>query len=167
MTDQPPVLILTTGGTIDKTYFDARSEYSVGDPQITDILRSVGATYPYVVATLMAKDSMDLSPEDRDTIRHRVHQADERRILITHGTDTMVETALHLGRVPDKTVVLVGALLPARFKHTDAEFNIGFALAATQVLPPGTYLAMNGQVFRPEEVCKNFERNRFEAKDRC
>ncbi len=162
MNNQKPILILTTGGTIDKVYFDARSTYSVGDPQITEILRIVGVTCPYTIDTLMAKDSMDLSSADRDIIKRRIKQATERRILITHGTDTMVETALHLGHVSDKTIVLVGALMPARFKFTDAEFNIGFALAAVQALPPGTYVAMNGQIFHPTQTRKNFELNRFE-----
>ena len=162
MNSQEPILILTTGGTIDKVYFDARGTYSVGDPQITEILRVVGVTCPHNTETLMAKDSMDLTPEDRDTIKRRIQQAFEHRILITHGTDTMVETARHLGDVPDKTIVLVGALKPARFKFTDAEFNIGFALAAVQALSYGTYLAMNGQIFHPAKTRKNVDKNRFE-----
>jgi len=162
MTNPGPILILTTGGTIDKVYFDARSTYSVGDPQITEILHVVGFACPYKIDTLMAKDSLDLTPTDRKAIKQRVLEASQRRILITHGTDTMVETALHLEDIPDKTVVLVGALMPARFKFTDAEFNIGFALAAVQVLRPGTYLAMNGQIFHPTLVRKNFDANRFE-----
>ena len=156
------ILILTTGGTIDKVYFDARSTYSVGDPQITEILQIVGVTCPYTIGTLMAKDSMDLTPQDRNVIKRRVQQADEHRVLITHGTDTMIETARHLSDIPEKTIVLVGALMPARFKFTDAEFNIGFALAAVQALPYGAYLAMNGRIFHPFQVRKSFERNRFE-----
>ena len=157
-----PILILTTGGTIDKVYFDARSAYSVGDPQITEILRVVGVTHPYEVLTLMAKDSMELTLEDRDAIKRRVQEAPQHRILITHGTDTMITTAQHLSDVSDKTIVLVGALMPARFKFTDAEFNIGFAMAAVQALPSGTYLAMNGRIFHPDQVQKNFDANRFE-----
>ena len=162
MDHQEPILILTTGGTIDKIYFDARSAYSVGDPQITEILRVVGVTCPYTIDTLMAKDSMDLTPEDRDTIKRRIQRSAEHRILITHGTDTMVKTARHLTSIPEKTIVLVGALMPARFKFTDAEFNIGFALAAVQALPYGAYLAMNGRIFHPGQVRKNFDQNRFE-----
>ncbi len=162
MDHREPILILTTGGTIDKIYFDANSAYSVGDPQITEILRIVGVTCPYRIDTLLAKDSMDLTPEDRDLIRSRVLAASEHRILITHGTDTMIATAHHLSDAPDKTIVLVGALMPARFKFSDAEFNIGFALAAVQALPRGAYIAMNGQIFRPPFVRKNFDKNRFE-----
>ncbi|MCY4674210.1 MAG: asparaginase domain-containing protein [Bacteroidetes bacterium] len=156
------ILILTTGGTIDKVYFDAKSNYRIGNPQITEILQHVGVSVPYVIKTLLAKDSMELTEQDRDCIRDGVCQATQRCILITHGTDTMITTARHLQPVRDKTVVLVGALMPARFKSSDAEFNIGFALAAVQILPNGVYLAMNGQIFNPEEVQKNIAANRFE-----
>ena len=156
------LLILTTGGTIDKVYFDDKSDYQVGNPQITDILQHVGVSIPYVVKTLLAKDSLELTEQDRNWIRDEVHQATQRCILITHGTDTMVTTARHIQPVRDKTVVLVGALMPARFKSSDAEFNIGFALAAAQILPDGVYLAMNGRIFNPEEVQKNIAANRFE-----
>lgn len=157
------IQIFTTGGTIDKVYFDARSEYEVGDPQITEILRDAGVTVPYAVETLMRKDSLDLTDEDRATIAARVHACDCPRIILTHGTDTMTETARSLGDVGDRTVVLVGSLSPARFKGTDAEFNIGFAVAAVQTLPPGVYVAMNGRVFEAAKVRKNREANRFEG----
>lgn len=157
------IQILTTGGTIDKVYFDARSEYEVGDPQITEILRAAGVSVPYEVETLMRKDSLDLTDEDRATIAARVRTCDCPRIVITHGTDTMAETARSLGEVGDKTVVFVGSLSPARFKGTDAEFNIGFAVAAVQTLPPGVYVAMNGRVFEAAKVHKNRTANRFEG----
>lgn len=157
------LLILTTGGTIDKVYFDDKSDYQVGNPQITEILQHVGVSVPYVVKTLLAKDSLELTEQDRNCIRDEVHQARQRCILITHGTDTMITTARHIQPVRDKTVVLVGALMPSRFKSSDAEFNIGFALAAAQVLPEGVYLAMNGRIFNPGEVQKNFAANRFES----
>ena len=163
MAEPESVLILTTGGTIDKVYFDARSTYSIGEPQITEILQIVGLADRYQITTLMAKDSLELTPADRDQIKCQVLSAPQRRILITHGTDTMVETAQHLGDIPHKTIVLVGSLMPARFKFTDAEFNIGFALAAAKILPVGTFIAMNGQIFHPPMVRKNFDRNRFES----
>lgn len=160
------VQIFTTGGTIDKVYFDAKSEYEVGDPQIVEILRSAGVAFPYEVETLMHKDSLDLTDEDRASIAERVLDCPAEHILLTHGTDTMVQTAQVVGEAlgPDgtKTVVLVGSLTPARFRHTDAEFNVGFAAAAVQALPPGVYVTMNGTVFRPDEVRKNREKNRFE-----
>lgn len=156
------IKIFTTGGTIDKTYFDARSEYEVGDPQIVGILREANVAVPYDIEILLRKDSLDLTEEDRALIHDRVAAEPAGRVLITHGTDTMVETARVLRDVPGKTIVLVGSLSPAKFKHSDAEFNIGFAMAAVQALPPGVYIAMNGLILTPEHARKNRERNRFE-----
>lgn len=156
------IKIITTGGTIDKTYFDAKSEYAVGDPQISDILREANVTVPYAVETLLRKDSLDLTDEDRARIHARVAAEPAERILITHGTDTMVDTARVLRDVSGKTIVLVGSLSPARFKRSDAEFNIGFAMAAVQALPPGVYIAMNGRILTPDHARKNREQNRFE-----
>jgi L-asparaginase len=158
-----PIKIFTTGGTLDKVYFDARSDYEVGDPQVHDILRSVGVTVETDVETLMRKDSLELTDADRALIAERVRTSDAQRILITHGTDTMAATARSLGDLGDKTVVFVGSLSPARFKGTDAEFNIGFALAAVQILPPGAYVAMNGRIFAAADVKKNRAANRFEG----
>ena len=159
---QQPVLILTTGGTIDKIYFDAKSVYSVGEPQIKRILQSVGVLMSYTIETVMRKDSLDMTADDRAHIRHRIMVAREERILITHGTDTMIETARVLLDVPGKTIVVVGSLKPACFKATDAEFNIGFACAAVQTLPHGVFLAMNGRLFDPLNVEKNLDENCFE-----
>ena len=155
--------ILTTGGTIDKVYFDAKSDYEIGDPQIADILRSVNVQIDYQVHTLFRKDSLDLTDEDRREIVSSVSAMTADRILITHGTDTMVQTANELKQVPGKTIVLVGSLSPARMKASDAEFNVGFALAAVQALPAGVYIAMNGQVFHADHARKNRELNRFEV----
>lgn len=156
--------IFTTGGTIDKTYFDAASAYEVGEPQIADLLREAQVTAAYEIETLMHKDSLDLTDADRAMIARRVRECGSRRVLITHGTDTMVLTAQALQEAAlGKTVVLVGSLSPARFKSSDAAFNIGFAFAAAQTLPPGVYIAMNGRVFDPARVRKNRAANRFEA----
>jgi L-asparaginase len=156
------VQIFTTGGTIDKVYYDAKSEYEVGEPQIVAILDEAGVTIDYDVTTLLRKDSLDLTDEDRALIHEHVRRSPCDQILITHGTDTMVQTARALQDIDGKTIVLVGSLTPARFKASDAEFNIGFALAAVQTLPPGVYVAMNGCVFDPDSVAKNRAENRFE-----
>lgn len=156
------IKIFTTGGTIDKTYFDAKSEYEVGDPQIIDILRIANVAVDYEVETLLRKDSLDMTESDRTYILDRVREESCDRILITHGTDTMIETATALGDVADKTIVLVGSLSPAQFRDSDAAFNIGFALAAVQTLKAGAYIAMNGRVLRPERARKNRRRNQFE-----
>ncbi len=157
------VKIFTTGGTIDKVYFDEKNDYRVGEPQITEILRDARVQASYSIETILRKDSLDLTDEDRALIRERVAADDSQHILITHGTDTMVETACELGDLPEKTIVLVGSLSPARFKNSDALFNIGFAFSAVQLLPPGVYVAMHGRVFDPLHVRKNRERNEFET----
>lgn len=159
------IQIFTTGGTIDKVYFDSQSEYAVGQPQITTIMEQAMVQVSFAVEELFQKDSLDVSDEDRQLILDKVVHSSCNHILITHGTDTMVDTAKVLQAVDDKVVVLVGSLSPARFKGTDAEFNIGFALGALQALPPGIYVTMNGRIFRPNEVKKNRDANRFEPLD--
>ena len=157
------IAIYTAGGTIDKIYFDANSEYSVGEPQIADILAAANVTVDFRVERLLQKDSLDMTDDDRQLIVDRVRKTSEEKILITHGTDTMVLTGRALEDLDaSKTIVLVGSLNPARFKESDALFNIGFAFAAVQTLHPGVYIAMNGQVFSPSGVQKNREKNRFE-----
>ena len=157
------IAIITTGGTIDKIYFDAKSDYHVGDPQIKVILDKVGATFDYSVSEVFQKDSLDITDEDRILIANRILESDASSIIVTHGTDTMVETANVLKEhVSGKTIVLVGSLTPARFRETDAEFNIGVAVGAVQALPEGVYITMNGQIFNPDSVRKNRAENRFE-----
>jgi len=158
--------IITTGGTIDKVYYDAKSDYQIGDPQIKAILDRVGATIEYEVVDVFHKDSLDITEQDRQAILEQVKQTDAEFVILTHGTDTMVETASLLKEhVDGKTIILVGSLTPARFRETDAEFNIGVAVGAVQSLPHGVYLAMNGVVFDPSKVRKNRAENRFESLD--
>ena len=154
-------LIITTGGTIDKVYFDAKSEYEVGDPQIGEVLRLAHVSLPHRVLPLMRKDSLEMTTEDREAIRKVIENAVERMILLTHGTDTMTETGKSLEGIDGKTIVLTGALLPARFLDHDAIFNIGFALAAVQALPEGVYIAMNGRIHKPRNVRKDRQQNCF------
>ncbi|MEM0961279.1 MAG: asparaginase domain-containing protein [Bacteroidota bacterium] len=163
-----PVTVFTTGGTIDKEYFDAKSAYEIGEPQIGALLHEAGVAFPFTVEALMRKDSLDMTDADRQLIADRVASAASRRVIVTHGTDTMADTArvvaTALGeRASETTVVFVGSLTPARFKSTDAEFNVGFAAAAVQTLAPGAYVAMNGCVFDPYSVRKDRNRNRFET----
>ncbi|HEV7164420.1 MAG: asparaginase domain-containing protein [Gammaproteobacteria bacterium] len=154
--------IFTTGGTIDKIYFDAKSEYEVGEPQIGDILREMGVQFPFEITSLMRKDSLDMSDADRALIHEAVQKDAAARVLITHGTDTMTDTAATLQGIAGKTVVLTGALNPAKFRGSDAIFNIGGAVAAVQSLSPGIYIFMNGRVFDAKRVRKNRDKNRFE-----
>jgi len=153
---------ITTGGTIDKVYFDARSKYEVGDSQIPEMLRDSNATIEYAVMNVLQKDSLELTVEDRAVLRQAIESSDEQHFVVTHGTDTMIDTAKALGGIPGKVVVLTGSLSPARFKSSDAVFNVGTAVAAVQCLPEGVYIVMNGRIFSPDRVRKNREANRFE-----
>lgn len=154
--------IFTTGGTIDKIYFDAKSEYEVGEPQIGEILREMGVGFPFEITSLMRKDSLDMTEADRALISEAVAKDPAQRVLITHGTDTMTETAAALQGISGKTIVLTGALNPARFRGSDAMFNIGGAALVAQNHPAGVYIVMNGRVFSAGKVRKNREKNRFE-----
>jgi L-asparaginase len=156
------VKIFTTGGTIDKVYFDRKSDYQVGDPQAGGVLERANVSLEYEVESILRKDSLDLTDEDRDLIRRAIEADPAERIVVTHGTDTMIETARALIDVPGKTIVMTGSMYPAQFRDSDAVFNIGCAIAAVQVLPHGVHLACNGRVFDPRRVRKNVEMNRFE-----
>ena len=158
------VHIVTTGGTIDKIYFDALSDYQIGEPVIGDLLKKMGVGFEFEVSSLLKKDSLELTDSDRQLIVDTVKASDSEHILVTHGTDTMVETGRWLHeQVPDKKIVLTGALQPAAFRETDAVFNIGCALGALQIVECGAYVSMNGQVFDVLKVRKNRQENRFEA----
>ena len=157
------LLIVTTGGTIDKIYFDAKSDYQVGEPQIGRILQELGVAFRFHVIPLLRKDSLFVDDADRQLLRATIAAQEETCVLVTHGTDTMVQTAAVLADIPGKTIVLTGALNPARFEGSDAEFNIGCAVGAVQSLPAGVYIAMNGRIWDPAKVRKNVDANRFEA----
>ncbi|MBO3276285.1 asparaginase domain-containing protein [Pseudomonas schmalbachii] len=154
--------IFTTGGTFDKVYYDALSDFQIGDPMAPEILREAGVTFDWEVEGLTRKDSLELTDEDRELIRSRVAACPARHILITHGTDTMTKTADVLHDIPGKVIVFVGAMQPARMRTTDAPFNLGFAIGALQVLQDGIYIAMNGRIFEAGKVKKNRAEGRFE-----
>ncbi|MDX1514467.1 MAG: asparaginase domain-containing protein [Gammaproteobacteria bacterium] len=156
------IKILTTGGTIDKIYFDAKSEFQVGDPQIGELLREANVSFDFSVESILKKDSLEMTDEDRSLIRRHAEDDACDRLLITHGTDTMVKTAGTLLGIAGKTIVLTGSMQPARLRVSDAIFNIGYAIAAVQLLDAGVYIAMNGRVFDPRRAVKNVEQHRFE-----
>jgi len=156
------IKIITTGGTIDKIYFDQKSEFQVGEPQIAEVLREANTTFDYEVQSLLRKDSLDLTDEDRRLIYETIKSDECERFLITHGTDTMITTARELQKIDNKVMVLTGSMQPAKIRLTDAFFNIGYAIAAVQLLPNGVYIAMNGRIFKPDKARKNIEQNRFE-----
>ncbi len=157
------IKFFTTGGTIDKVYFDAKSEFQVGPPQVLDVLKEANVTFDFDIESILRKDSLDLTDEDRRLVRQRVEAENCALIVVTHGTDTMVETGRALAGIPGKTIVLTGSMQPARFRSTDAVFNIGSAIGVVQCLPPGVYITMNGRIFDPQRTRKNRERNCFET----
>jgi L-asparaginase len=157
------IRFVTTGGTIDKIYFDELSQFEVGESQVEHILREGLIQFDYEIVSLLQKDSLEMTHEDRAYLRSYVEKDDASHYVITHGTDTMAQTAEALRGLDGKTIVLTGALTPARFRTTDAIFNVGMAVAAAQVCPPGVYIAMSGQVFAAGEVRKNRAENRFES----
>ncbi len=159
------IQVFAVGGTIDKIYFDANSEFHVGEPQIGELLQEANVTFDYKVTSLMRKDSIDMTEQDRQLIREAVEACEVERILITHGTDTMADTARALEGIPGKVIVLTGAMQPARLRISDAIFNIGFAIGALQQLGHGAYVAMNGQVFDPDHLIKNLKAKRFEVEE--
>ena len=157
--------VFATGGTFDKIYFDANSQFSVGDPQAEPLLREANLDIDYHIQSLLRKDSLDMTDDDRAQVSKAVIDCHSPHIIITHGTDGMVATANTLAQngVSDKTIVLVGAMQPARMRDSDAAFNLGFAIAAVQLLPTGIYIAMNGRVFPHDKVIKNVEEGKFES----
>lgn len=157
--------VFCVGGTIDKIYFDAKSQYEVGAPAIANMLNQIAVNLDIQVTSLMAKDSLDMNDDDRSVIAQAVGNCDAQKIIITHGTDTMPDTARSLGDLTEKTVVLTGALAPAIFKDSDALFNVGGALAAVQALSSGVYIVMNGELFDAMNVRKDVENNCFKRLD--
>lgn len=153
--------VFCVGGTIDKVYFDAKSKYEVGAPAIRKMLQQIAVNLDIEVTSLMAKDSLEMTDEDRATIARAVERCEADRIIITHGTDTMPDTARSLSGLSAKAVVLTGALAPAIFKDSDAMFNVGGALAAVQALDKGVYIFMNGELFDATNVRKDVDNNCF------
>lgn len=163
------IAILCCGGTIDKVYFDAKSDYRIGAPAAADILRRARVFHLAPPRSVMRKDSLDITAAGRTQIATAARQCRARRVVITHGTDTMAQTAraiaTALTKPPQKTktIVLTGAFQPAKFRDSDADFNIGFALAAAAALPPGVYVAMNGRIIAADRARKNIKAGVFEG----
>ena len=155
--------ILTTGGTIDKVYFDKKSNYEVGDPFVEELLHKMNVNISFKVKSLMRIDSLDMTDIHREVILKYIINSNANNFLITHGTDSIVETAIYLKKITDKTIVLTGSLKPAIFIDNDAIFNVGSALTSAQILKNGVYIVINGQVFNPDNVRKNLEKNIFET----
>jgi L-asparaginase len=159
------IRILVTGGTFDKEYDELTGRLFFRETHVAEMLRLGRSRLDVTIETAMMVDSLDLDDAGRDVIVTRCGAAPERAILVTHGTDTMVETAraLALARLDGKTIVLTGAMVPYAFGSSDGLFNLGSALSFVQVLPPGVYIAMNGQHFRWDAVRKNRTTGVFET----
>ena len=161
-----PIRILVTGGTFDKQYDEIHARLVFRESQVAEMLRLGRCRVDVHLRTIMMIDSLDMTDADRQAIVQNCRQCEETRIVITHGTDTMVETAAALAAadgVEGKTVVLTGAMIPYAFGSSDGMFNLGSALSFVQVLPPGVYVAMNGRCFPWNEVRKNRQTGVFEA----
>jgi L-asparaginase len=156
------IKIYTTGGSIDKIYSTRESVFVIGEPQVENILREANVGFEYQIEPILRKDSLEITDGDRQQILDRVQSDPHRHILITHGTDTMIETARVLSQVSGKVIVLTGAMQPAAFKKTDAAFSIGCAVTVLQILPEGVYVVMQGRVFDPYRSRKNPKLDRFE-----
>lgn len=161
------ICIFITGGTFDKTYDELSGRLSFGETHLNEMLRLGRSRVEVSVRTLMMIDSLDMTDANRALIVRHCNECDESRIVITHGTDTMVETAAAIARdVRGRTVVLTGAMVPYAFGSSDGLFNLGSALSFVQTLPAGVYIAMNGQSFEWNRVRKNRQTGFFEATDR-
>jgi L-asparaginase len=158
------IRIFVTGGTFDKEYDEIRGTLSFGDTHLPELLRQGRCALDVEVRTLMMIDSLEMTEADRALVTHNVASCPEERGVVTHGTDTMVETGRVLSKaVSGKTIVLTGAMIPFAFGSSDGLFNLGSALSFAQVLPHGVYIAMNGRYFPWDGVRKNRETGRFEA----
>jgi len=156
------LLVISTGGSIDKTYSTLSSMFVVGGPAAVRILSDAGVTLDFEVRSLVRKDSLDMTDDDRELLAGEIERCGCASVVVTHGTDTMAETGLRLERLEGHTIVLTGAMRPAAFRDTDAEFNLGAAVTAAMLLPHGVYLSMNGRIWKPGEVKKSDSGDRFE-----
>ena len=157
------IRIFITGGTFDKEYNEITGQLYFNDTHMNDLLEMGRSKVPVQIRTLMMVDSLEMTDEDRDLIAYQCLQCDENKIVITHGTDTMAHTAKVLAeKIKDKTIILTGAMIPIKFGSSDGLFNLGSALAFSQTLPPGVYVAMNGRYFNWDNVRKNKQTGMFE-----
>ncbi len=159
------IKLLITGGTIDKQYDEMNSELIFTQSSVEKMLAQGRAKTDIKFETIMLKDSLNMNNADRQKILEACLASDESKIVITHGTDTMVETSRVLAaKVQDKTIVLLGAMVPYAMKNSDALFNLGCAVAAVQTLDKGVYITMNGKVFNFDEVVKDKSVGEFQSK---
>jgi L-asparaginase len=158
-----PIRVLVTGGTFDKQYDEIRGELTFRESNLPEILKLVRVEVPVEIETNQLIDSLHMQDVNRSSVLEACRRAPEDRIIVTHGTDTMVETAATIGEAGlAKTIVITGAMVPYRVQGSDALFNFGAAFSAVQLLPAGVWIVMSGRVFAWNGVRKNREKGRFE-----
>ena len=157
------ILFIQTGGTIDKDYPRTTAGYAfeITTPAVQRILESIQPSFEYEILPLLQKDSLDMTDDDRSTIYNACLKSDLKKIIITHGTDTLIETAQKLASIKGKTIVLTAAKLPERFKNSDASFNIGMAIGVLNIIEEGLFIAMSGRVFSYNNVKRNMVNGKF------
>ena len=157
------VLFIQTGGTIDKDYPKTKNgwAFEINEPAVKRILEKVNCSFNYFVISLLKKDSLEINDEYRSLIFKKCKEAEENKIIITHGTDTMNITANYLKEIKNKTIIITGAMRPERFSNSDAAINIGVAIGAAQTLSKGIYIAMNGLVIPHHKMERNKETGQF------
>ena len=157
------IRFLITGGTIDKEYNELNGELYFPKTHLIEMLKQARCKYPVATEQLMLKDSLEMSVNDRERIKIACLSAVENKIIVTHGTDTMVDTARHLVGIKDKTIVLFGAMIPYSMSNSDALFNLGCAFSAVQTLQNGVYISMNGHIFPWDNVQKLKQQGMFDT----
>jgi L-asparaginase len=157
------IVFIQTGGTIDKDYprKDRGYAFEIGEPAVERIMQKVHPNFDYKVVSILKKDSLDITDNDREKIYKACLKADSKKILITHGTDTIIDTAKKLSTIKNKLIILTGAMKPEKFSDSDAAFNVGTAIGALNVLDKGVYVAMNGRIYHWNEVERSRETGQF------
>ncbi len=157
------ITFIQTGGTIDKDYPKLAKGYGfeIGEPAVKRILEKVNPNFRFEIISVLKKDSLDITEEDREKIYEVCVKADNDKIIVTHGTDTMIETAKKLSAIKNKVMILTGAIKPERFSDSDASFNIGTAVGAIGILENGVYIAMNGRIYSWDRCKRNLKTGQF------
>lgn len=157
------ITFIQTGGTIDKDYprTTGGRAFEITGPAVRRILPKLNPVFEFDIHSFSKKDSLEITPDDRRALRHFCQNLPNDRLIITHGTDTLIETANALIGIPEKTIVLTGAMRPEKFADSDAPIHIGMAIAAVQILPPGVFIAMHGAIFDPRHITRNSETGQF------
>ena len=157
------IIFIQTGGTIDKDYPKNKKGYAfeITEPAVERMLKRLSPAFDYEIVSLLRKDSLDLTADDREKIYATCLAADGDKIIVTHGTDTMIETAHFLSSIKNKLIILTGAMKPEKFTDSDAPLNLGVALGAISLLKEGVFIAMNGRVYPVDEVARNPETGQF------